>query len=148
MIKGDCLSEAGEAALELRLFPKEAPLLEDQFLFMQQYVEIVASALEHHTFVPTCHGTRRTDIRYKAHSLIHSCRLESKSWQLTQEFILLFFSGTVDRGTEKRMRLFHLESPYTYFPWWSKHVEDNGGVGMEEYPVDDPEIDFRKVFRL
>ena len=99
-VRGDELENAGEAALQLKSFPRTAPFVDEQFENMDILCTAIKGALSRHTFPLTCMAARHADINHKCHCLVHSFRLDNSTWKLVAQFVNIFECVCADRDGE------------------------------------------------
>ena len=149
-IKGCDLPALGRAALEMRRFPKKQPFSEDTVTVSEMNAELIRQKVQKHRMVPMQMGQKRSGMPHKVACALQSCWVENYSWQLTADFIKLFFVGTTDGGTEKAFNQNKLCSPYTYFSWWKSQTPPVEGAEFAAAPVvdDDPVLDFTRMMNF
>ena len=137
IISGNALESAGEAALALKSFPKTDNFLENQLALMSEYFSAIREALQICVCPPACLGARKAGSRSKVHTVVHILRLLNFDFRLVRDLLNCFELWLADLG-EKKLRQYHIPSPYRCFPWWqdsdtmaADDMADTGGIGVE-----------------
>ena len=150
-IDGALLIEAGNAAIQLKRFPKRPGDVIDpvkQIAEMACLMDIIHSARCQHVFPPQCMAQRQTSLPHKGSCAIRMCRLENTDWETTAKFIELFFSFTADRGTEKGFKYVHYQNLNLFPEWRAPRASSEDPLGIDEMEVDDPVISLRHVLDI
>jgi hypothetical protein len=138
------LSEAGDAALKLKSFPKrEDDMYEGQVDDMSELMRIINTLRRHHVFPPMTMGSKRTSLTHKAHCVVQQLRLETNDFRMTADLAELFFAWVNDSGTEKHFNRSHVDTREFYPHWHPAQVgSDNIGAGLDENGDNDDETIF------
>ena len=150
-IDGESLIEAGNAAIQLKRFPKRpADVIdkETQSAEMATLMDIIHAARYQHVFPPQCMAQRQTSLPHKGSCAIRMCRLENWDWETTAKFLQLFFSFTADRGTEKGFKYVHYQNLNLFPEWRAPRASSEDPLGIDEMEVDDPVISLRHVLDI
>ena len=150
-IDGGLLIEAGNAAIQLKRFPKRPGDVIDpvkQIAEMACLMDIIHSARYQHVFPPQCMAQRQTSLPHKGSCAIRMCRLENTDWEMTAKFMELFFSFTSDRGTEKGFKYVHYQNLNLFPEWRAPRASSEDPLGIDEMEVDDPVISLRHVLDI
>jgi hypothetical protein len=86
----------------------------DLFIEMSEYLQ---TNFLHHIFAPGGLGARHSNFNHKAHTWMHSHRLESDSWKMVAQLVRLYYGFATDRGAERYIGRLNVD-PFSLFPHW------------------------------
>jgi len=148
-IHGKMLIEVGHAAIQLKLFPtREGDIVDlpQQLAVMERLMALIRTAKGQHVFPPQCMAQRQTSLPHKGHCAVRMCRLENLSWVDVGKFMLLFFSFTNDRGTEKSFKQIYYPDLHAFPEWRPSAIVPENDEMMDD--VVEPVLSFRHTLDI